>query len=391
MIERALIDLSRSKCLVTAGERAHELAHAAHLTDLAIHVDEVVQRELRFREALRRFGLFGLLLDAHGALDEAHHVTHAEDALGNAVGMEFLERIRLFTCADELNGLSCDLLDGKRAAATGVAVHLRHDDAVEVDALGKRGRHVHDVLAGHRVDNHKDLVGLDGALDGLGFLHHLVIDVQAARRVDDDDIAQVVDGILHAFLRDGDRVLPVAAIDAHPHLIAECLELIGGSRAVHVARDEQGRVLFLLQTIRELGCGSRLARALQADEHDDVGNAAREDELRVGATQKLGELVEHDLHDVLRRSKRLEHLGGEAALLGASAELLHDFEVDVSLEQRQADLAHGGVDIFLGQAAFSAQAREYALQSLGKTFKHESSSVESKSAQCLGLYARWGA
>jgi len=150
-------------------------------------------------------------------------------------------------------------------------------------------------------------------------------------------------------------------------------------------------VLFLLQTIRELGCGSRLARALQANEHDDVGNAAREDELRVGATQKLGELVEHDLYDVLRRSKRLEHLGGKAALLGASAELLHDFEVDVSLEQRQADLAHGGVDIFLGQAAFSAQAREYALQSLGKTFKHESSSVESKSAQCLGLYARWGA
>ena len=91
MIERALIDLPRSKCLVTAGERAHELAHAAHLADLAIHVDEVVQRELRFREALRRFGLFGLLLDAHGALDEAHHVTHAKDALGNAVGMEFLE------------------------------------------------------------------------------------------------------------------------------------------------------------------------------------------------------------------------------------------------------------------------------------------------------------
>ena len=199
--------------------------------------------------------------------------------------------------------------------------------------------------------------------------------MQAARRVDDDDVAQVVDGVLHAFLRDGDRVLPVAAIDTHPHLVAERLELIGGSRTVHVARDEQGRVLFLLQTIRELGCGSRLARALQADEHDDVGNAAREDELRVGATQKLGELVKHDLHDVLRRSKRLEHLGGEAALLGARDEVLHD----------------AIVDIFLGQAAFSAQAREYALQSLGKTFKHESSSVESKSAQCLGLYARWGA
>ena len=388
MVECALVDLPRSERLVTARERAHELAHAAHLADLAVHVDKVVQRELRFREALRRFGLFGLLLDAHGALDEAHHVAHAEDALGDAVGMEFLERIRLLTCADELDGLSCDLLDGKRAAAASIAVHLRHDDAVEVDALGERSCHVHDVLACHRVDDHKDLVGLDGALDCLGFLHHLVIDVQAARRVDDDDVAQVVDGVLHALLRDSDRVLPVAAVDADPHLVTKRLELIGGGRAVHVARDEQGRVLLLLQTVREFGRGGRLARALQADEHDDVGNAAREDELRVGAAQKLGELVKHNLHDVLRRCERLEHLGGEAALLGASAELLHDFEVDVSLEQRQADLAHGRVDIFLGQAAFSAQAREYALQSLGKTFKHESSSVESKSAQCLGLYAR---
>ena len=246
--------------------------------------------------------------------------------------MEFLERIGLLTCADELDGLSCDLLDGKRAAATGVAVHLRHDDAVEIDALGERGRHVHDVLARHRVDDHKDLVGLDGALDCLGFLHHLVIDVQAARRVDDDDVAQVVDGVLHALLRDGDRVFPVAAVDADPHLVAKRLELIGGGRAVHVARDEQGRVLLLLQTVREFGRGGRLARALQADEHDDVGNAAREDELRVGAAQKLGELVEHDLHDVLRRRERFEHLGGEAALLRASAELLHNLEVDVRLE-----------------------------------------------------------
>ena len=239
MVERALVHLPRPERLVAAGERAHELANAAHLADLAVHVDKVVQRELRFREALRRFGLFGLLLDAHGALDEAHHVAHAENALGDAVGMEFLERIGLFTCADELDGLSCDLLDRKRAATASVAVHLRHDDAVEVDALGERSCHVHDVLACHRVDDHEDLVGLDGALDRLGFLHHLVIDVQAARRVDDDNVAQVVDGILHAFLRDGNRVLPVATVDAHPHLVAERLELIGGGGAVHVARDEQ--------------------------------------------------------------------------------------------------------------------------------------------------------
>ena len=124
MIERALVDLTRPERLVATGKRAYKLAHAAHLADLAVHVDEVVQRELGFREALRRFGLFSLLLHAHGALDEAHHVAHAQDALGDAVGVELLERIGLFTCTDELDGLACDLLDGKRAAAAGVAVHL---------------------------------------------------------------------------------------------------------------------------------------------------------------------------------------------------------------------------------------------------------------------------
>ena len=51
----------------------------------------------------------------------------------------------------------------KRAAATGVAVHLRHDDAVEIDPLGEGRSHVHHVLAGHGVDDHEDLVGLHRA------------------------------------------------------------------------------------------------------------------------------------------------------------------------------------------------------------------------------------
>ena len=65
--------------------------------------------------------------------------------------------------ADELDGLARDLADGKGAAAAGVAVHLRHDDAVEVDALGEGRGDVHDVLAGHGVDDHEDLVRLDRA------------------------------------------------------------------------------------------------------------------------------------------------------------------------------------------------------------------------------------
>ena len=129
-------------------------------------------------------------------------------------------------------------------------------------------------------------------------------------------------------------------------------------------------MVLLLQAVREFGRGGRLARALQADEHDDVGNAAREDELRVGAAEQFGQLVEHNLHDVLRRRERIEHLSRQAAFLRARAELLHDLKVHVGLEQRQADLAHGGVDVVFGEAALAAQAGKDALQTLRQAFEH---------------------
>ena len=203
---------------------------------------------------------------------------------------------------------------------------------------------------------------MDGALDVLGLVHHLVVHVQAARRVHDHHVAQVVDGVLDALLRDLHRILPVAAVHAHTDLGAERLQLVGRGGAVHVAGHEQGRMVLLLQAVGQLRGGRRLAGALQAHQHDDVGDAAAQDELAVGAAQQLGQLVEHDLDDVLRRRQRVEHLGVEAALLRARDERLHHLEVDVRFQKRHADLAHGVVDIVLGQAALAAQPAEYALQ-----------------------------
>ena len=65
-----------------------------------------------------------------------------------------------------------------------------------------------------------------------------------------------------------------------------------------------------------------------------------------------------DLHDVLRRGERLQDLGGHAALLRLGDEVLHHLEVDVGLEQRHADVAHGRGDVGLGELALAAQAVE---------------------------------
>ena len=227
--------------------------------------------------------LFLGLLHAHGVLDERNHIPHAEDALSHAIGMKDFQRVGLLARGDELDRLARHLADGQRAAAAGIAVHLRHDDAVEVHGIGEGLHHVHHVLAGHGVHHHEDLVGLHGLLDGSGLGHHVVVHVQTARRVDDDHVAQVVDGILHAFLGDGHRVASVAAVHPHADLVAQRLQLVGGGGTVHVSGDEQRGMVLLLQAVGQLGGRSGLAGALQAHEHDDVGNAAAQHEPRVGA------------------------------------------------------------------------------------------------------------
>ena len=284
--------------------------------------------------------------------------------------MEDLEGVRLLSRADEGDGLAGDLADGERAAAAGVTVHLRHDDAVEVDLLCKGSRRGNGVLAGHGVDHQEDVVGLDRVADRHGLLHHGLVHMQAAGGVDDDDVAQVVDGVADGALGDRHRVCTVAAEDAHALLVAEGLQLVCGRRAVDVAGGKQRGVAHLGETVGELGARGGLAGALQAHHHDDAGDAAAEVEAHGLAAQQGGELVVDDLDDVLGRGQAVHDIGREAALLGALDEALHHLVVDVCLEQRHADLLHGGVDVGLRQAALALEAAEDALELCRKVLEH---------------------
>jgi hypothetical protein len=84
-----------------AGQRA-EAAHALHL--LQLHA-QVVEVELALGHLGRE--LFGILdLDGlGGALDQADDVAHAEDAAGDAAGVERLDRVEALAVPANLIGL----------------------------------------------------------------------------------------------------------------------------------------------------------------------------------------------------------------------------------------------------------------------------------------------
>jgi hypothetical protein len=83
--------------------------------------------------------------------------------------------------------------------------------------------------------------------------------------------------------------------------------------------------------------------------------------MRITAHQRR-ELLVDQLHDLLSGVQRLEHLGAERALLHRRGELLDHLEVDVRLEQREADLAHRLVDVVLGELSARADVAEGGLE-----------------------------
>ena len=142
-----------------------------------------------------RLLLVDLLL---GFLDQAEDVAHAEDALGHAVGVELVEALELLPGRGEEDRLAGDRVDRERGAAAGVAVELGHHDAVELGRLGEGLGDADGVLAGHRVDDEEDVVGLRLLADLRQLGHQVLVDVEAAGGVDDQHVAALGAGLLAA-------------------------------------------------------------------------------------------------------------------------------------------------------------------------------------------------
>src|SRR5919197_776745 len=119
-LEQALVEVRRLELILhfgDAGEHAHQPGHAAHL----LHLHELLAQVREIERPLAH--LFGdprrlLRVDRRRRLlDQRDDVAHAEDAVGDARGMEILERVHLLAGTDELDRLARHRPHGECGAA----------------------------------------------------------------------------------------------------------------------------------------------------------------------------------------------------------------------------------------------------------------------------------
>ena len=286
--------------------------------------------------------------------------------------MKDLERVELLPHSEELHGHAGRGADRQAGATARVAVHLREHEPADRQARLERRRRFHRVLPGHCVDDEEDLVRLSGRHDRFHFAHHLVVDVQPAGAVDDDRVRAVP---ACGGDRRGDVVRDATRLDGHDRdakLLAERAQLLDRGRPVNVGSDEERSAPLLSEDIRELRGGRRLSRALKADEQQHGRRALRPRERHGLAAEHLDQSVVHDLDDLLRAGDRLEDLLAERALAYGRNELADHLEVDVGLEQRDADIAQRLLEVRLAHARAAAQALEGRVQLVGQLLEHRS-------------------
>ena len=288
--------------------------------------------------------------------------------------MEDVEVLEPLTGGGEHDRLADDPGDGQGGTATGVAVELGEDDPVEADSLLEGHCGVDRVLTDHGVDDEQRLVRVSGRLDVGSLGHHLGIDTQASGGVDDDDVIELAlgldDGVTSHLDGITNTVAGLRSEDMHTGSLTDDLQLGDRVGTLQVTGGQQRRVPLLLEPPSELARQGRLTGTLKSSEHDDGGRGLREPD-GAGLTAKdLDELLVDDLDDLLSRVERLRQFLAVTAFLDRRNEFLDDRQVDVGLEEGDADLASRGVDVGIGETSLATQSFEGGCEAVLESVEH---------------------
>ena len=242
LLEHAVIDF------VHARDHFHQPPQGAHAFDQAHLLNEIGE----VKGGLLQLALHALHIgDLHlllGLFHQGEHIAHAQDSTGHPLRMEGLEGLHLFAGADELDRGSTHLADRERGPAAAVAIQLGEHRPGETHLLVEGAGEFGGLLADHRIHHQQHLVGGYGGADPHHLLHHRRVDLEPTGGVHDHRVKTLLPALGHP--GGGNRLgflVGAKAEHLHADLAPQGLELIDGSRSIHIGSHQQGPAPLLLQ------------------------------------------------------------------------------------------------------------------------------------------------
>jgi hypothetical protein len=224
-------------------------------------------------------------------------------------------------------------------------------------------------LAGHRVGDEQGFGHGDRCFQAPELLHQLAVDLEAARRVQDHDVAHQAPGF-----RDrgaGDALdLALARVERNPFATGKRLELLDSGRTPEVQGCDERLVPFATREQGELHGRGGLAGALQSDEHDHGRWRRRITQAFGIAAQQLDQLLVDRLDHLLRRGQAWRNLGTLQPDADALHELLDHLEVDIGLEQSKSHLSKACVDVLWSQDSAARDLLQGGGKPLAERLEH---------------------
>ena len=173
--------------------------------------------------------------------------------------MEGLEGVGLLPHTHEGDGPARHLPHREGSSAAGIAVHLGQDHGIDADGGVELVGHRDGVLARHGVHDQEHVMRPGLLLDGAELVEHLLVDVKASRRVENERRETPLGRLVAGRAADVHGLPRFLAQHRNAELLAEPPQLLHRSGTVDVGRGEDGMLPLLLEVTGELGGGRGLA------------------------------------------------------------------------------------------------------------------------------------
>src|SRR5262249_9707369 len=161
--------------------------------------------------------------------------------------MKRLERVRLLAHADKLERLAGDGANRECRAAARITVHLGENRTSDAEPLVELVRGFDRGLSGHRVGNEENFGGVEKILESRELSHELLVNVQAAGGVHEEDVAAGLNRFLARGPREVERLgfLRRAFVNRKLQILGEDAQLLSRRGTINVHRNHERRIAVL--------------------------------------------------------------------------------------------------------------------------------------------------